>query len=182
MKELGKSFAEHTYPGAGHGFLRAQDGRDGANLSAAKQAWPAAIGHLRKHLGDVREGLVSRPSRYSVPETIDRLAAVLKSKGMTVFARIDHAAEARNVGLEMRPAQLLIFGNPKGGTPLMAAAPTAAIDLPLKALAWEDAERKVWLGYNSPAWLKERHGILGMDDAIAGLEKALDAMASKALE
>ncbi len=182
MKELGKSFDEHTYPGAGHGFLRAQDGRDGANLVAAKKAWPAAIDHLRKHLGAGPEGLVSKPSRYSVPDTIDRLVAVLKSKGMTVFARIDHAEEARKVGLDMRPAQLLIFGNPKGGTPLMAAAPTAAIDLPLKALAWEDAERKAWLGYNSPAWLKERHGIRGMDDAIAGLEKALDAMVAKALE
>lgn len=127
-------------------------------------------------------GLISRPSRFSVPETIDRLVAVLQTKGMTVFDRIDHAGAAKKAGLSMRPSQLLIFGNPKGGTPLMVAAPTAAIDLPFKALAWEDADGKVWLGYNSPAWLKERHGIRGKDDAIAGLEKALDAMIGKAVE
>ena len=128
------------------------------------------------------EGLVSKPSRYSVPETVDRLVTVLQSKGMTVFARIDHAAEAEKVGLKMRPTQLLIFGNPKGGTPLMVAAPTAAIDLPLKALAWEDGAGKVWLSYNSLANLQERHGIREKDDAIQALEKALDAMTGKALE
>jgi len=127
-------------------------------------------------------GLISKSSRYSAPETMDRLVAVLQSRGMTVFARIDHAAEAEKVGLKMRPSQLVIFGNPKGGTPLMVAAPSVAIDLPLKALAWEDAGGKVWLGYNAPAWLKDRHGIRGKDDAIAGLEKALDAMTGKALE
>jgi uncharacterized protein (DUF302 family) len=89
------------------------------------------------------EGFVSKASRYSVPETVDRLVTVLQSKGMTVFARIDHAAEAAKVGLKMRPTQLLIFGNPKGGTPLMAAAPTVGIDLPFKALVWEDGGRKV---------------------------------------
>jgi uncharacterized protein (DUF302 family) len=128
------------------------------------------------------EGLVSKPSRNSVPETMDRLVTVVQSKGMTVFARIDHAAEAEKIGLKMRPTQLLIFGNPKGGTPLMVAAPTVAIDLPFKALVWEDAGGKVWLAYNSPAYLKERHGIRGKDDAIKALETALDAMTNKALE
>lgn len=127
-------------------------------------------------------GLISRPSRYSVPETMDRLVAVLQGKGMTVFDRIDHAGAAKKAGLSMRPSQLLIFGNPKGGTPLMVAAPTVAIDLPFKALAWEDADGKAWLGYNAPTWLKERHGIRGKDDAFAALEKALDAMTGKALE
>jgi uncharacterized protein (DUF302 family) len=127
-------------------------------------------------------GLISKPSRYSVPETMDRLVAVLLAKGMTVFDRIDHAEAAKKAGISMRASQLLIFGNPKGGTPLMVAAPTVAIDLPFKALAWEDADGKVWLGYNSPAWLKERHGIRGKDDAVEGLEKALDAMTGKALE
>jgi uncharacterized protein (DUF302 family) len=127
-------------------------------------------------------GLVSKPSRYSVPETVDRLVTILQSKGMTVFARIDHTAEAEKVGLKLRPSQLLIFGSPKGGTPLMAAAPTVAIDLPLKALAWQDADGKVWLAYNSPAYLKERHEIRGKDDAIKALETALDAMTGKALE
>jgi uncharacterized protein (DUF302 family) len=128
------------------------------------------------------EGFVSKPSRYTVPETADRLVSSLQLKGMTVFARIDHAVEAEKVGLKMRPTQLLIFGNPKGGTPLMVAAPTVAIDLPFKALVWEDAGGKVWLAYNSPAYLKERHGIRGMDDAIKALETALDAMTGKALE
>jgi uncharacterized protein (DUF302 family) len=127
-------------------------------------------------------GLISKSSRYSAPETMDRLVAVLQSKGMTVFARIDHAAEAEKAGLKMRPSQLLIFGNPKGGTPLMVAAPTVAIDLPLKALAWEDAGGKVWLGYNAPSYLKERHGIDGKDEALKGLAGALDAMTDKALE
>jgi uncharacterized protein (DUF302 family) len=128
------------------------------------------------------EGLVTKPGRNSVPETMDRLVTVVQSKGMTVFARIDHAAEAEKIGLKMRPTQLLIFGNPKGGTPLMVAAPTSAIDLPLKALAWQDADGKVWLTYNSPAYLKERHGIRGKDDAINALETALGAMTGKALE
>ena len=127
-------------------------------------------------------GLIAQPSRYSVPETMDRLVNVLQSKGFIIFARIDHAAAAEKAGLSMRPSQLLIFGNPKGGTPLMVAAPTAAIDLPLKALAWEDANGKVWLGYNSPAWIKERHAIQGKDEAIAGTEKALEAITAKALE
>jgi uncharacterized protein (DUF302 family) len=127
-------------------------------------------------------GLITKPSRHSVPETMDRLVAVLQSKGMTIFDRIDHAAAAQKAGLSMRPSQLLIFGNPKGGTPLMVAAPTAAIDLPLKALAWEDADGKVWLSYNAMAWIKERHAIRGEDEAIAGMEKALDALTGKALE
>ena len=127
-------------------------------------------------------GLISKPSRYSVPETVDRMVTVLKSKGMTVFARIDHAAEAAKVGLKMRPTQLLIFGNPKGGTPGMVAAPTVAIDLPFKALAWEDAGGKVWLGYTSPSFLKERPGIEGKDDALKSIAGGLDAMTDKALE
>ncbi len=103
--------------------------------------------------------VVTKPSRYSVPETIDRIEQAVTAKGMKVFARIDHGGEAKNVGLTMQPTQLLIFGNPKGGTALMVAQPTAAIDLPMKALAWEDAEGKVWLTYNSPELLQERHGL-----------------------
>lgn len=101
-------------------------------------------------------GLVSQPSRYSVGETLARLQTILAAKGMTVFARIEHAAEARKAGLAMRPSQLLIFGNPKAGTPSMNAVPQAGIDLPLKALAWEDANGKVWISYNDPRYLKER--------------------------
>jgi len=104
-------------------------------------------------------GIVDLPSRHSVPETIARLQSLLKENGVNVFALVDHSGEAAKVGLEMRPTQLLIFGNPKGGTPLMVAAPSVAIDLPLKALAWQDAQGKVWLSYDAPEYLQQRHGI-----------------------
>src|SRR5258708_24213341 len=99
-------------------------------------------------------GIIDVPSRYSVPETLARLEWILKEKGLTVFALIDHSGEAEKAGLAMRPTQLLIFGSPKGGTPLMVAAPTPAIDRPLKALAWQDDEGKVWLAYNSPSHMQ----------------------------
>ena len=104
-------------------------------------------------------GLVHLRSPYSVPETLKRLESVLHAKNLAVFARVDHSGEAEKVGLKMRPTQLIIFGSPKAGTPLMVASPTLAIDLPLKALAWEDADGKVWLSYNSPDYLKRRHEI-----------------------
>jgi uncharacterized protein (DUF302 family) len=104
-------------------------------------------------------GIVDIPSRYSVPETLARLQSLLKEKGVAVFALIDHSGEAAKAGLEMRPTQLLIFGSPKAGTPLMVAASSVAIDLPLKALAWQDAQGKVWLSYNAPEYLQQRHGI-----------------------
>jgi len=103
--------------------------------------------------------LVTKPSQYSVPETIDRIERAVTAKGMQIFVRIDHSGEAKKVGLAMRPTHLLIFGNPKGGTAFMVAKPTAAIDLPMKALAWEDEDGKVWLTYNSPELLHARHGV-----------------------
>ena len=105
------------------------------------------------------ETVVTKPSHYSVPETIDRIEKAVTAKGMKIFARIDHGGEAKKVGLEMKPTELLIFGNPKGGTALMVARPTAAIDLPMKALPWEDKEGNVWLTYNSPELLRQRHGV-----------------------
>ena len=105
------------------------------------------------------EGIISKASKYSVAETLDRVEAVLRGKAITVFARVDHSGEAEKVGLKMRPTQLLIFGNPKGGTPVMVAAPLAAIDLPLKALAWQDDDGKVWLSYNDPEYLRKRFGL-----------------------
>jgi uncharacterized protein (DUF302 family) len=104
-------------------------------------------------------GLVHLKSPYPVPETLKRLESVLHARNLTVFARIDHGGEAEKVGLTMHPTQLIIFGSPKAGTPLMVASPTLAIDLPLKALAWEDADGQVWLSYNDPYYLKQRHGI-----------------------
>ena len=91
------------------------------------------------------DNLITKPSKYSVPDTMNRIEQAMTAKGMTIFARIDHAGEAKKAGLEMKPTELLIFGNPKGGTALMVAKPTAAIDLPMKALAWEDKDGKVWL-------------------------------------
>jgi uncharacterized protein (DUF302 family) len=119
--------------------------------------------------------IVSKPSRYSVPETLDRLEALLKAKQLKVFARIDHSAEAQSAGLTMPPTQVLIFGNPRGGTPIMLAEPTAAIDLPLKALAWEDQNKKVWLSFNSPDYLAERFQLSAdVLKGIAGLEALVD--------
>jgi uncharacterized protein (DUF302 family) len=99
------------------------------------------------------------PSHHSLDETVAKLGAILKSKDVTLFALVDHSGEAEKVGLKMPPTKLLIFGNPKGGTPLMLAAPSAAIDLPLKILVAEDSQGKVWISYNSPEYLKERHGL-----------------------
>lgn len=104
-------------------------------------------------------GIIDRPSRHSVDETVDRLKDLLHAKGLTLFALVDHSGEAARVGMTMRPTKLLIFGSPKGGTPLMLAAPSVAIDLPLKVLVWEDDDAKVWVSYNSPAYLEARHGI-----------------------
>ena len=105
------------------------------------------------------KGVVTIPSNHSVDETVDRLKNILRSKEITLFALIDHSGEAAKVGMKMPPTKLLIFGNPKGGTPLMLAAPSIALDLPLKILVSEDAQGKVWLSYNSPEYLKERHGL-----------------------
>ena len=104
-------------------------------------------------------GIVNKPSNRSVDETVEKLKNILQSKGITLFALIDHSGEAEKVGMKMPPTKLLIFGSPKAGTPLMLAAPSIAIDLPLKILVWEDGPGKVWLSYNSPEYLQERHGL-----------------------
>ena len=104
-------------------------------------------------------GLVHVASLHSVPETLNKLKTAIEARGLKIFTLIDHSGEAEKAGLKMRPTELLIFGSPKGGTPLMIAAPTLAIDLPLKTLVWEDADRKVWVSYNSPDYLQQRHGI-----------------------
>ena len=105
------------------------------------------------------KGIVVKASNHSVEETVNRLKNILQAKGITLFAVIDHSGEAEKVGMEMSPTQLLIFGNPKAGTPLMLASPTSAIDLPLKILVWADARGKVWVSYNSPQFLQERHNL-----------------------
>jgi len=104
-------------------------------------------------------GIIDTPSNHSVDETVDKLKGILAAKEVTLFALVDHSGEAEKAGMKMRPTKLLIFGSPKAGTPLMLAAPSIAIDLPLKILVWEDGQGRVWLSYNSPAYLQERHGV-----------------------
>ncbi len=105
------------------------------------------------------DGIASLRVKGSVEETVAKLQQLLAAKGVAVFAVIDHSGEAQKVGLSMRPTKLLIFGSPKAGTPLMQAAPSVAIDLPLKILVWEDAQGATWLSYNTPEFLRDRHGI-----------------------
>ncbi len=105
------------------------------------------------------QGIVDKPSNHSVEQTVERLKNILQSKGVTLFAVIDHSGEAEKVGMKMPPTKLLIFGSPKAGTPLMLAAPSSALDLPLKILIWQDVQGKVWVTYNSPAYLQERHNL-----------------------
>ncbi len=105
------------------------------------------------------KGIIDKPSNHSVEQTVERLNSILRSKGVTLFALVDHSGEAEKVGMKMRPTKLLIFGSPKAGTPLMLAAPSAGIDLPLKILVWEDGQGKVWVSYNSLDYLRERHGL-----------------------
>ena len=104
-------------------------------------------------------GVVQKPSSHSVDQTVERLKGILQTKGVTLFALVDHSGEAEKMGLKMRPTKLLIFGNPKAGTPVMLAAPTSAIDLPLKLLVREDADGKTWISYNDPKYLQDRHHV-----------------------
>ncbi|WP_228560192.1 DUF302 domain-containing protein [Catenulispora pinisilvae] len=130
-------------------------------------------------------GMETVASGWSVGETIDRLQAVVTGAGLRVFARIDHAGGAAEVGMELRPTELLIFGNPRGGTPLMQDRQTSGIDLPVKALAWEDEGGKVWLTYNRASWVAERHGLGGESKAAveaveAGLAQVVRTAAGSA--
>ena len=127
-------------------------------------------------------GLVTKQSPYGVGETLDRLEKVLTSKGITVFARIDHAAGAAKIGSELPATEVLLFGNPKLGTPLMQSNPMIGIDLPLKALVWEDPAGQVWLAYNQPAYLAGRHDIKDRDKVFANMNGALDNLTNAALQ
>ena len=124
--------------------------------------------------------MITKASRHAYPETQARLEAALQERGLTVFAKIDHAAGARQAGLEMRPAAVSIFGNPKGGTPFMVAAPASAIDFPLKALVWEDAGGTAFVGYYAVASIVERYGIAGLDEAARKLDGMLAAVVEAA--
>jgi len=125
------------------------------------------------------KGMIDKPSNHPVEDTVRNLQNILKAKGVTLFAVIDHSGEAEKVGMKMCPTKLLIFGNPKAGTPLMLAAPSLAIDLPLKILVWEDSQGKTWVSYNSPEYLQQRHGI--PQDLLHNIA-VVDALATKAAE
>ncbi|HEY4125145.1 MAG TPA: DUF302 domain-containing protein [Rhizomicrobium sp.] len=127
------------------------------------------------------DGLITRDSANDVPTTVARLTDALRTKGITLFANIDHSALAIEAGLELRPTVVMIFGSPKSGTPLMQAGQTAGIDLPLKALIWEDAAGKTHFSYNDPAWVAVRHGLGGgVEKQVAGLSAMLAALAGTA--
>jgi uncharacterized protein (DUF302 family) len=127
------------------------------------------------------DALIPLRSSHAPKDTMNRLETEVKSKGMTVFARIDHAAGAAEVGLSLRPTELLIFGNAKGGTPLMQSIQTIGIDLPLKALVWQDESGSTWLSYNDPSWLGKRHGLGDeVDQTTNAMATALAAIAKAA--
>src|SRR5882724_13106398 len=128
------------------------------------------------------EGLTSIRSRLGPKETMDRLQAEISAKGMKVFAQIDHAAGAAEAGLELRPTKLIIFGNARGGTPLMQSAQTVGIDLPLKALVWEDASGKTWLSYNEPRRFAQGHGVDNAEQVVSKMAAALSAISRKAAD
>jgi uncharacterized protein (DUF302 family) len=130
-------------------------------LISIRQSSKASSGITKENFMDSLNatGITDVPSTHSVDETVEKLKAILQAKGVTLFALVDHSGEAEKAGLKMPPTKLLIFGNPKGGTPVMLAAPSAAIDLPLKILVWQSADGKTWMSYNSPEYLQHRHAI-----------------------
>ena len=140
---------------------------------------PKSSSTLEKAMVRKEAGIVSMPSHHSVDETVYKLKDMLKAKNVTLFAVIDHSGEAAKVGMKMPNTKLVIFGNPKGGTPLMLASPSIAIDLPLKILVAEDAQGKVWVSYNSPEYLEERHGL--PENLVANIA-VVETLAAKAAE
>jgi len=128
------------------------------------------------------EGLTTVPSHFAPKETMDRLETEIGERGMNVFARIDHAAGAAEAGLTLRPTELIIFGNARGGTPLMQSVQTVGIDLPLKLLVWEDAAGKTWISYNEPAWIAQRHGVVNAEPVVNKMADLLNAILRKAAD
>lgn len=149
-------------------------------ISTANIAIAGSHGDHSKDNHTADNGLVTMKSHHTVTDTADKLEALLTKKGMTVFARIDHSAGAKKVGKSLRPTELVIFGNPKVGTPLMQCAQSIAIDLPQKMLIWEDSEGVTWLGYNDPQYLKQRHHVSGCDKVLAKVAGALNKFATAA--
>lgn len=152
------------------------------NLYVPRAIVVLALLFSASHVSSAADGLVAVNSPHSVKETIDRFEGAVKARGLNVFLRVDHAAGARKIGKSLRPTELLVFGNPQGGTPLMECAQSAGIDLPLKALAWQDAAGQVWLGYNDPQYLADRHGARDCGQVAQNLRKALAGLAQEAVK
>ena len=148
-----------------------------SQLLAALALTAGGLFSISAHAAD---GLIEIKSPHSAKDTMNKLEDIVKQRGLNVFARIDHSAGAAKIGKTLRPTELLIFGNPQGGTPLMECAQTAGIDLPLKALVWEDSANQVWLGYNDPAFLAQRHGAVACP-VVENLRKALAGIAEAAV-
>ena len=153
--------------------------RGTANLQSTNSEEVSMASASSKEAPTGGKGIIGKPSNHSVEQTVERLKNILQSKGVTLFALVDHSGEAEKAGMKMRPTKLLIFGSPKAGTPLMLAAPSIAIDLPLKILVWEDAQGKAWVSYNSPDYLKERHGL--SQDLLQNIA-VVETLAAKAAE
>jgi uncharacterized protein (DUF302 family) len=141
---------------------------------------PLCLAVVLVPLAHAADGLIALKSPLGAKATMDKLEQLVRQRGLNVFARIDHAAGAAKIGKTLRPTELLIFGNPEGGTPFMECAQTVGIDLPLKALVWEDASAQVWVGYNDPAFIAKRHDVVQCP-SVAGLQKALAGLAEAAV-
>lgn len=128
------------------------------------------------------DGLITQASRYPAAEAVERLDKTIRGAGLTVFATVDHAAAAERAGLRMPPSTVIVFGNPKGGTPLMLRAPTIALDLPMKILVWEDSAGKAWVSYSTASDVAARHGLKGMEKQVQGLDAALRKLTSSIVE
>lgn len=148
-------------------------------MSISKSLFVAALVSLSS-LATAADGLIAVKSPHGAKETMNRFEDLAKQRGLIIFARIDHAAGAAKVGKTLRPTEVLVFGNPQGGTPLMECAQSAGIDLPLKALVWEDASAQVWLGYNDPVFLAQRHGV-PQCAVVENLRKALSSLTEAAV-
>jgi uncharacterized protein (DUF302 family) len=151
------------------------------HIKSLAAAGLVSLGALVSGQADAADGLIAVKSPHNAKDTMTRLEDTVKQRGLNVFARVDHAAGALRIGKTLRPTEVLIFGNPQGGTPLMECEQTVGIDLPLKALVWEDAAGQVWVGYNDPAYLGQRHGAPTCA-ALENVRKALAGLAQAAVE
>lgn len=172
-----RSFYNQLYPAA-KGWGRVTK-NEGGFMVAVRYALLMVAALASGATGAV-DGLVAVKSPHSVKDTMDRLESTAKARGLNVFLRVNHSAGAEKIGKSLRPTELLVFGNPQGGTPLMECAQSAGIDLPLKALAWQDEAGQVWLGYNDPQYLAQRHGAGDCGAVVQNLRKALDGLAMEA--